>query len=112
MEQEVKVLKRKLTRAGVNVAESMDETNEELEKSESSMQVVTNENESNKAAETTGAAEGEQQAMGAMSDFEIKEIDVLKYKYEHDIIDLRKEYEHQIEVINVRVGLFVDMSFI
>lgn len=116
MELEIKVLKRKLTKAGLNLNESLNEETamNEDEKFESSSQLNATENDQNSKSNET-LATGENQTLtgdvkNELNDFEIKEIDVVRYKYEQDIISLRKEYEQQLEYVNNRVILFFNQS--
>lgn len=39
-----------------------------------------------------------------LNEFEVREIDLLKYKHEQDTIALKKEYSDQLDFVNNRVS--------
>lgn len=123
MELEIKLLRRKLAKAGVESGEQ--QTVEDLIEEAKAEMVASG---SGGAGGGTGAsgegdekkASGDGEMVGdlmatsldetmakELSEFEVKEIDVLKYKHEQDIIAVKKEYSEQLDYVNNRVSLFV-----
>ena len=92
-ELEIKVLNRKLAKSGIDIHDLADELRditEEENKDVSNDQIT-------ESSQLISSDRNETSSELKMNEFEIKEIDVLKYKYEQDIINLKKEYEVQIE---------------
>ncbi|CAF0706283.1 unnamed protein product [Brachionus calyciflorus] len=96
-EQEINILNRKLAKSGIEIqdlAEEIKEINDEDNKEELNEQIKEQNDNINSLTD-----QKENSSELKLDDFEIKEIDVLKYKYEQDILTIRKEYETQLEII-------------
>jgi len=101
-EQEIKVLKRKLTKAGIethDINDEMDEINKE-EQENQQQQLENQEGNNNNENQVDSEQTKTQQIIAE----ELKEIEVLKYKNEQDMLALRKDYEIQLSVINAKVS--------
>ncbi|RMZ99567.1 hypothetical protein BpHYR1_021614 [Brachionus plicatilis] len=97
-EQEIKVLNRKLAKSGIEIHDLADEFKDiseeekkEEEKNDESSDQIT------ESSQLMNIDQNDSSNEFRLNEFEIKEIDVLKYKYEQDITNLKKEYEIQIE---------------
>jgi hypothetical protein len=103
-EQEIKVLKRKLTKAGIethDINDEMDEINKEEQENQEKQQLENQEGNNNNNENQVDSEQTKTQQIIAE---ELKEIEVLKYKNEQDMLALRKDYEIQLSVINAKVS--------
>lgn len=98
MEQEIKVLNRKLTKSGIEIQDMAAEITE-ISEEEKKNEPIEQENSNINPTELIENTEFK------INDFEIKEIDVLKYKFEQDIIALKKDYETQLQQITIKVTI-------
>ena len=99
MEQEIKILNRKLTKSGIEIQDLAAEIKEISEEEKKEEAINSTDIPNNEQAENSSEFK--------INDFEIKEIDVLKYKFEQDIITLKKDYETQLEQITITVMFFL-----
>lgn len=111
MELEIKLLRRKLAKAGVEGSEQqtvedlMAEAKAELATNPQVAAAAAAEEEEEKKPEEAAALE--EDAMNKeLSEFEVKELDLLKYKHEQDVIALKKEYGEQLDVVTNRVNSY------
>lgn len=113
MELEIKLLRRKLAKAGVEGGEqqTVEELIEEAKQEVGSSGGQTSGDGEEKKTSAGGAETGDIMATSLdenmakeLNEFEVKEIDVLKYKHEQDIIAIKKEYGDQLDFINNRVS--------
>lgn len=105
-ELEIKVLNRKLAKSGIDVhdlTEELKDISEEEKKDASSDQMT-------ESSQLLSTDRNDTSSEFKTNEFEIKEIDVLKYKFEQDIINLKKEYETQIEQLLNKVQYFFYFS--
>lgn len=117
MDLEIKLLKRKLAKAGVTTDQSMEEL---LEEAKADATLLLNDT-ANPESENSAAGklstidqldESSSNINKELSEFEVKELDVLKFKHEQDISLLKKEYADQLDFINNRVKLFSAIAHI
>ena len=97
MEREKQALNRRLAKMGLTDQDVTEEVEKEI-----------NEEEANKASQE----EAKENVDNAEKDkdlekieAELKEIEVVKFKFQEDMITMRKEYEQQMEILNFKVGL-------
>ena len=99
MEQEKKAINRRLAKAGITDIDISEEVNEVSEEENKSHQ--NHENQSDNSNQNGSTSEPHKYEI---SEAELKEIEVLKYKNEQEMDGLKKEYEHQLEIINFKVS--------
>lgn len=107
MEQEKKAINRRLAKAGLtdfDLTEEVNEVNEEENKAQ--------QNQENSSENSNQNAPATEHPKYEISEAELKEIEVLKYKNEQDMDMLKKEYDHQLEIINFKVSICLEKSLI
>ena len=95
MEREKQALNRRLTKAGL----TDQDVTEEIEKEAADEETKKNTQEAQENVETV-----EKEKDVEKIEAELKEIEVVKYKMQEDMIALRKDYEQQMEILNFKVG--------
>ena len=108
MEKVKQALNKRLAKAGLSDQDV--NVNEEIEK-----EIV--EEESNTASQKEAkendeeAAEKEKDKDLEKIEAELKEIEVVKFKFQEDIIAMRKEHDQQMEILNFKVGFLANNLF-
>ena len=97
MEREKQALNRRLAKAGL----TDQDVTEEIEKDAMEEEAKKNNQEAKENAENAEKAEKDKDV--EKIEAELKEIEVVKYKMQEDMIALRKDYEQQMEILNFKV---------
>jgi hypothetical protein len=96
MEREKQALNRRLAKAGLTDQDVAEEVEREAAEDEAKK---TTQDESKENVENTEKGKDVEKI-----EAELKEIEVIKYKMQEDMIALRKDYEHQMEILNFKVN--------
>jgi len=100
MEREKQALNRRLAKAGLTDQDVAEEVEREATEDEAKKTTQDESKENAENAENTEKGKDVEKI-----EAELKEIEVVKYKMQEDMIALRKDYEHQMEILNFKVNL-------